>query len=62
MTKTTMIYLKDNDRKAAQKLFCTAHAMDCKYKLLGDTTDIEKVKDCDLMIVSSASMMSSSWT
>ena len=57
MIKTAMIYLKDNDRKVAQKLFCTAYAVDCEYKIIGNTTDIEEVKDCDFMIVSSASMI-----
>ena len=52
-----MAYLKDNDNKAAQKLFCYAYAVDSGYKILGNTTDIEEVKDCDLMIVSSASMI-----
>ena len=54
---TAMIYLKDNDRKAAQKLFCTAYAVDCEYEIIGETTDIEEIKDCDFMIVSSASMI-----
>ena len=52
-----MIYLKENDRKAAQKLFCTAHAMDYDYEILGDTTNLEEVKDCDIMLVSSATMI-----
>lgn len=57
MAKTAMIYLKENDRKAAQKLFCTAHAMDYDYEILGDTTNLEEVKDCDIMLVSSATMI-----
>ena len=57
MTKTAIIYLKENDNKAAQKLFCYAYAVDCEYKILGNTTNIEEVKDCDLMIVSSVSMI-----
>lgn len=57
MVKTAMIYLKDNERKAAQKLFCTAYAVDCEYKIIGNTTNIEEVKGCDLMIVSSTSMI-----
>lgn len=57
MKKTAMIYLKENDRKAAQKLFCTAYAMDTGYEVLGDTTNIEEVKDCNLMLVASASMI-----
>lgn len=57
MAKTAMIYLKDNENKAAQKLFCYAYAVDCGYKMIGNTTDIEEVKDCDLMIVSSASII-----
>lgn len=57
MEKTAMIYLKDNERKAAQELFCTAYAVDCEYKIVGNTTNIEEVKDCDFMITSSASMI-----
>ena len=57
MAKTAIIYLKDNDRKAAQKLFCTAHAIDYDYEILGDTTNLEEVKDCDIMLVSSATMI-----
>ena len=57
MAKTAIIFLKDNDRKAAQKLFCTAHAIDCDYEVLGDTTCLQEVKDCDIMLVSSASMI-----
>ena len=57
MAKTAMIYLKDNDRKAAQKLFCTAHAIDCGYEILGETTDLKEVKDCNIMLVSSASVI-----
>ena len=57
MVKTAMIYLKDNERKAAQKLFCTAYAVDCEYKIVGNTTNIEEIKDCDFMIASSASMI-----
>ena len=55
--KIAMIYLKENEHKAAQKLFCYAYAVDCEYKIIGNTTDIEEVKDCDLMIVSSASII-----
>lgn len=57
MKKTAMIYLKDNERKAVQKLFCTAHAMDYGYEILGNTTDLEEVKDCNIMLVSSASVI-----
>ncbi len=57
MTKTAIIYLKENDRKAAQKLFCTAHAMDCGYEVLGETISLEEVRGCDIMLVSSASII-----
>lgn len=52
-----MIYLKENDQKAAQLLFCKAYAMDCGYEVLGETTNLEEVRDCNIMIVSSASMI-----
>lgn len=57
MTKTAIAYLKEDGNKDAQKLFCYAYAVDCDYKILGNVTNIEEVKDCDLMIVSSASMI-----
>lgn len=52
-----MIYLKDNEQKAAQKLFCMFHATDYEYKVLGETTNLEEVKDCDVMIIASASVL-----
>ena len=52
-----MIYLKENDRKAAQKLFCMFHATDYEYEVLGETTNLEEVKDCDVMIIASASVL-----
>lgn len=55
---TAMIYLKENDRKAAQKLFCMAYAMDYGYEVLGDTTNLEDIKDCDVMIIAYEAMVS----
>lgn len=52
-----MIYLKENDRKAEQKLFCMFHATDYNYKVLGETTDLDKVKNCDVLIIASASVL-----
>lgn len=52
-----MIYLKENNNKAAQRLFCHAYAVDYGYEILGETTNIEDIKDCDLMLVASASMV-----
>lgn len=52
-----MIYLKDNEQKAAQKLLCMFHATDYNYKVLGETTNLEEVKNCDVMIIASASVL-----
>lgn len=52
-----MIYLKDNEQKATQKLFCMFHATDYNYKVLGETTDLKEVKDCDVLIIASASVL-----
>lgn len=52
-----MIYLKENDRKAAQRLFCMFHATDYNYKVLGETTDLKDVKNCDVLIIASASVL-----
>ena len=52
-----MIYLKENDQKAAQRLLCMFHATDYNYKVLGETTNLEEVKDCDVLIVASPSVL-----
>lgn len=52
-----MIYLKDNEQKAAQKLFCMFHATDYNYNVLGETTNLEEVKNCDVLIIASASVL-----
>lgn len=52
-----MIYLKENEQKAAQKLLCMFHATDYNYKVLGETTDLKEVKNCDVMIIASASVL-----
>lgn len=57
MKKIAMIYLKDNERKAIQKLFCKAYAMDYGYEIIGETTDLEKIKNCNLMLAASASII-----
>ena len=51
---TAMIYLKENDDKAAQRLLCRAYAIDNGYRIVGETTNLEDVKDCDLMLITSA--------
>lgn len=52
-----MIYLKENERKAAQKLLCMFHATDYNYKILGETTDIKEIKNCDVLIIASVSVL-----
>ena len=52
-----MIYLKENEQKAAQRLLCMFHATDYKYKVLGETTNLEEVKDCEVLIIASASVL-----
>lgn len=52
-----MIYLKENDRKAAQRLLCMFHATDYEYEVLGETTNLEEVKDCDVLLIASASVL-----
>lgn len=52
-----VIYLKDNDQKAAQKLFCYMYATDHNINVLGETMDIEEVKNCNVMLIASASML-----
>ena len=52
-----MIYLKENDQKAAQRLLCYMYATDYNVDVLGETTDIEEVENCNLMIIASASVL-----
>ena len=52
-----VIYLKDNDQKAAQKLFCYMYATDHNINVLGETTNLEEVKDCNVMLIASVSML-----
>lgn len=52
-----VIYLKDNEQKAAQKLFCYMWATEHNIKVLGETTDIKEIKNCNVMLIASASML-----
>lgn len=52
-----IIFLKENDKKAAQRLLCHMHCVDRKYNILGETTNIEDVKHCDIVLVASASVL-----
>lgn len=52
-----VIYLKDNEQKAAQRLLCYMYATDYNVDVLGETTDIEEVENCNLMIIASASVL-----
>ena len=52
-----MIFLKENDQKAAQRLLCYMWATEHNVEVLGETTDIEEVNNCDIMLVASAPML-----
>lgn len=52
-----IIYLKDNDQKAAQKLLCYLYATEHNVKVLGETTSLEDVKECDMLLVASPVML-----
>ena len=56
--KTAVIYVKDNDKKSAQELFCHAYILDNGYELLFTTSNIEEVNDCDIMVAASPEMIS----
>lgn len=58
MSKTAVIYVKDNDRKAEQKFFCLAHCLDNEYEVLATTNNIDDVDNCDVMVVASPEMIS----
>ncbi len=58
MRKTAMIYIKDNNDKAAQKFFCLAYCLDNEYEVLSTTHNIEEVDSCDVMVVASPEMIS----
>lgn len=52
-----IIYLKDNEQKATQRLFCYMYATEHNVDVLGETTNIEEVKSCNVMLIASASML-----
>lgn len=52
-----IIFLKENEQKAAQRLLCHMHCVDRKYNILGETTNIEDVEYCDVLLVASASVL-----
>lgn len=52
-----IIYLKDNEQKAAQKLLCYIYATEHNINVLGETTNIEDVKECDMVLVASPAML-----
>ena len=52
-----IILSKENDQKAAQRLLCHMHCVDRKYNILGETTEIEDIKNCDIVLVASASVL-----
>lgn len=52
-----IIYLKDNEQKIAQKLFCYMYAWDNEYKIVRETTNLDEVKNCDLVLVASADIL-----
>ena len=54
-----IIYLKENDQKAAQKLLCYIHATDNGIEVLGETTSLEEAKNsgCNMMLIASASVL-----
>lgn len=52
-----MIYLKENDKKAAQRLLCYMWATEHDVEVLGETTNIEEVDNCDVVLVASAPML-----
>lgn len=58
MGKTAIIYVKDNERKAAQEFFCRLHSFENDYDVLFVTNDIAEVNDCDILLVANPSMIS----
>ena len=58
MRKTAVIYIKDNNDKAAQKFFCLAYCLDNEYEVLSTTNNIDEVDNCDIMVVASPEMIS----
>ena len=58
MSKTAVIYIKDNNDKVAQKFFCLAYCLDNEYEVLSTTNNIDEVDNCDVMVVASPEMIS----
>ena len=58
MRKTAIIYVKDNERKAAQEFFCRLYSIENDYDVLYVTKEISEVDNCDLLIIANPSMIS----
>ena len=56
-TKRAMIYVR-GEAEAEQELFCSLHALNRDYDIIGTVKDLEEVKNCDVLIVINASRVS----
>ncbi len=52
--KTAIIYVRGHNQ-AMQNMYCRLYAADKGYKVLFVTSDIEDVRNCDVMLISNAS-------
>lgn len=55
--KRAMIYVR-GEAEAEQELFCSLHALERDYDIVGTVKDLEEVKNCDVLIVINASRIS----
>ena len=56
--ESAVIYLKENNQKIAQRLFCYLSVWDNEYQVVGETTNLEEVKNCDLALVANIDIFS----
>ena len=52
--KNAIIYVRGH-RQAMQEMFCRAYAADKGYKVLYITSNLEAVRNCDVMVIHNAS-------
>lgn len=55
--KTAIIYVRGHNQEM-QEVYCRVYAADKGYKVLFVTSDIEAVKNCDVMLIRNASRIS----
>ena len=56
--KTAIIYVKPNDKKAAQEFFCRLYAIENRYEVLSVIYNIEEIDYCDVLLIANPHVLS----